>query len=280
LVFVPDHDTVILPTLRSVHECDVSRQNVAEIDMRTCIVAVLWAFVSLDAAYSQSTNATAERRIAVDVAHHQAFWGDPSNTVGMPASPPDRMRFLASKLQATALLLNAEVVFLNREIGASTLSNVDLLFIHVPTSRYRESEVAAVRAFLSRGGSLFLVMEVNDWASLEQVNVNDLIRPFGIQFGADSPDALVGGRTREGLITEQALKIPYHGGRIVTGGTPFSFSVGPEPVVFGTFAKLDGGGRLVVMGDGMASLYMNSWQGVDDYQTEAFMHDVVEWLLH
>ncbi len=34
------------------------------------------------------------------------------------------------------------------------------------------------------------------------------------------------------------------------------------------------------MGDGMASLYMNSWQGVDDYQTEAFMQEVLEWLLN
>jgi hypothetical protein len=248
-------------------------------EMKTCIIVVLSTLLSANTAYSQATNTTARYRIAVDVAHRQVFWGHPSDTVGMPASRPDRMRFLASKLQENARPLDAEVVFLNREIVASALGNVDLLFIHVPSSRYSESEVAAVRAFLGRGGSLFLVMEVDYWATLEQANVNDLIRPYGIQFGADSPDTLVGGGTRAGLITERALKIPYHGGRIVTGGTPFSFSVGPEPVAFGTFAELDGGGKLVVMGDGMAALYMNSWQGVNDYQTEAFMQEVLAWLL-
>ena len=246
----------------------------------TYTLIVLWALLSAHTAHSQSTNTTDGHLIAVDVAHDQLFWGDPSDTLGMPASPPDRMRFLASKLRESAQPLNAEVVFLSEEIGASSLSGIDLLFIHVPSSRYSESEVAAVEAFLRRGGSLFVVMEVDYWATLEQANVNDLIRPFGIEFGADSPDALVGGQTRGGPITEQALKIPYHGGRIVSGGTPFSFSVGPEPVAFGTYAEIEGGGRLVVMGDGMASLYMNSWQGVDDYQTEAFMQEVLAWLLN
>lgn len=248
--------------------------------MKTCVIIVLGALLSVHATCSQPANTPAGRSIAVDVAHDQIFWGHPSDTVGMPASPPERMRFLESKLRENAKPLNAEVVFLNKQIRASDLSNVDLLFIHVPSSQYSESEVAAVRAFLARGGSLFLVMEVDYWATLEQANVNDLIRPYDIQFGADSPDTLVGGRTRDGLITERALKIPYHGGRIVSGGTPFSFTVGPDPVAFGTFAELDGGGRLVVMGEGMASLYMNSWQGVDDYQTEAFMQEVLEWLLN
>lgn len=248
--------------------------------MKTCITIALWTLVSAHLAYAQSTNTAAGHRIAVDAAHDQLFWADPSDPRELPASPPERRRFLASKLRETALPLNAEMVFLNKEIGASDLSDIDLLFIHVPSSRYSESEVATVRAFLERGGSLFLVMEVDYWATLEQANVNDLIRPFGIQFGTDSPDSHVGGRTREGLITAQALKIPYHGGRIVRGGRPFSFSVGPKPVAFGTFAELDGGGRLVVMGDGMASLYMNSWEGVDDYQTEAFMQAVLQWLLN
>jgi len=40
------------------------------------------------------------------------------------------------------------------------------------------------------------------------------------------------------------------------------------------------GGRVIVMGDGMVSLYMTSWKGVDDYQCAEFMHDVFRWLLH
>jgi hypothetical protein len=33
------------------------------------------------------------------------------------------------------------------------------------------------------------------------------------------------------------------------------------------------------MGDGMVSLYMNSWEGVNDYQCAPFMQDVLAWLL-
>ena len=34
-----------------------------------------------------------------------------------------------------------------------------------------------------------------------------------------------------------------------------------------------------VMGDGMVSLYMTSWEGVQDYQRQEFMQDVFRWLL-
>ncbi len=47
------------------------------------------------------------------------------------------------------------------------------------------------------------------WSTLEQTGVNDLIHPFGIQFGAESPDSLAGGHTKAGPITEKRLKISY-----------------------------------------------------------------------
>ena len=70
----------------------------------------------------------------------------------------------------------------------------------------------------------YLVMDQNMWSTLEQTNVNDLTRPFGIQFGDEGPDSLAGGHTKAGLITDKRLKISYHGARTVTGGTPFSFN--------------------------------------------------------
>jgi hypothetical protein len=39
------------------------------------------------------------------------------------------------------------------------------------------------------------------------------------------------------------------------------------------------GGKVVVMGDGMVSLYMTSWEGVQDYQCQEFMQAVFRWLL-
>lgn len=122
-------------------------------------------------------------------------------------------------------------------------------------------------------------MDQDMWSTLEQTNVNDLIRPFGVQYGAESPDPLAGGHTKAGLITEQRLKISYHGARTVTGGTPFCFNDRSDAYPFGTFTEVKNGGKIVVMGDGMVSLYMTSWEGVQDYQCQEFMQAVFRWLL-
>ena len=117
------------------------------------------------------------------------------------------------------------------------------------------------------------------WSTLEQTKVNDLIRPFGIQFGAESPDSLAGGHTKASLLTEKSLKLSYHGARTVTGGTPFCFNDRSDAYPFGTFTEVKNGGKIIVMGDGMVSLYMTSWEGVQDYQCQEFMQDVFRWLL-
>ena len=95
------------------------------------------------------------------------------------------------------------------------------------------------------------------WSTLEQTNVNDLIHPFGIQFGGESPDSQAGGHTYAGPITDKRLRCQS----------------------FGTFREVEIGGKIVVMGDGMVSLYMTSWEGVQDYQCKEFMQAVFRWLL-
>ena len=39
------------------------------------------------------------------------------------------------------------------------------------------------------------------------------------------------------------------------------------------------GGRIIVMGDGMVSLYMTSREGVQDYQCQELMQATFRWLL-
>ncbi len=154
-----------------------------------------------------------------------------------------------------------------------------MLFIHIPSSKYAPDEVSAITRYVTGGGSLFLVMDQDMWSTLEQTNVNDLIRPFGMQFGGESPDSQAGGHTNAGVITDKRLKISYHGARTVTGGTPFSFNDRSDEHPFGTFKEVGNGGKVVVMGDGMVSLYMTSWEGVQDYQCQEFMQAVFRWLL-
>ena len=225
------------------------------------------------------TPTPAKHRICMDVAHQQKFWNDPAAMAGMDTKVIERVKYMTGELVKTATAVNASLSYVKNEIGPKDLQGCDLLFIHVPSAKYTPGEVSAVSKFIVSGGSLFLVMDQNLWSTLEQTNVNDLIRSFGIQFGAESPDSLPGGHTKAGLITETRLKISYHGARTVTGGTPFSFNDRSDADPFGTFVEVKNGGKIIVMGDGMVSLYMTSWEGVQDYQCQEFMQAVFRWLL-
>ena len=183
------------------------------------------------------------------------------------------------RIVKTATSAGASLSYLKKEVQPKDLEGCDLLFIHIPSAKYTPGEVSAITKYITGGGSLFLVMDQDMWSTLEQTNVNDLIRPFGIQFGGESPDSQAGGHTKAGLITDKRLKISYHGARTVTGGTPFCFNDRSDANPFGTFKEVENGGKIVVMGDGMVSLYMTSWEGVQDYQCQEFMQAVFRWLL-
>lgn len=223
--------------------------------------------------------APAKHRICMDVAHQQRFWNDPADMPGKDAPMIERVKYMTGELTKTATAVNASLSYLKKEITPKDLEGCDLVFIHIPSAKYTPGEVSAMSRYIGSGGSLFLVMDQDMWSTLEQTNVNDLIRPFGIQFGSEGPDAQAGGHTNAGPITDKRLKISYHGARTVTGGTPFAFNDRSDANPFGTFKEVEKGGKVVVMGDGMVSLYMTSWEGVQDYQCQEFMQAAFRWLL-
>jgi hypothetical protein len=220
---------------------------------------------------------SSKKRIYMDLAHGQKFWDDP--TTMDQTGNVERVKYMTDQFLKTAYSVNAKLLYLKNEIKPENLSDCDMLFIHIPSSKYTQNEVKAIAQYLNNGGSLFLVMDEDYWSTLENANVNDIIKPFDIQFGKESPDTAVGGHTKAGLITEKSLKITYQEGRTITGGTPFCFSDQGEEYPFGVFKKLKNGGRIIVMGDGMTSLYMTSWKGINDYQCAEFMHETFKWLL-
>ena len=239
---------------------------------------LLFGFVAAVCANAQAP-APAKSRICMDVAHQQRFWHDPAEMAGMDAKVIERVKYMTGEFVKTATSVDARLSYLKKEVTPKDLEGCDLLFIHIPSAKYTSGEVSAISKYLASGGSLFLVMDQDMWSTLEQVNANDLIRPFGIQFGGESPDSLAGGHTKAGLVTDKSLKISYHGARTVTGGTPFCFNDRSDAHPFGTFMEVQNGGKVIVMGDGMVSLYMTSWEGVHDYQCQEFMQDAFRWLL-
>ncbi len=214
----------------------------------------------------------------MDIAHGQKFWNDPSEMKGQDENWIKRVEYMTDQLLKTASSVNAELSYLKDEIKPKDLSDCDLLFIHIPSKQFTPKEVKVITEYLKNGGSLFLVMDEDYWSTLNDANINDIIKPFDIQFGEQSPDTTLGGFTKAGLITEKPLKITYYGGRIINGGTPFCFNKNGE-YPFGVYKSLKNGDKIIVMGDGMTSLYMTSWKGVSDFQCAEFMHDAFKWLL-
>jgi hypothetical protein len=219
------------------------------------------------------------KKILVDVGHGQKFYSDPADNISTDLVPTERLKYMTGELTKNGAANKAEVGYVKAPITKDALSKADLLFIHTPAAKYSADECTAIRQFVERGGALFIVMEVDYWSTLAQANVNDIVKPFGITFAADNPDESSGGHSVASKVTQQKYSIPSHGARVVEGGTPFAYSNASATNPIGVYAEVKGGGKVIAMGEGMASLYMNSWQGVTNYQCAAFMNEVVGWLL-
>lgn len=220
-----------------------------------------------------------DKKILVDIAHGQKFWNDPADMQKSDPKQIERVKYMTGELTRIATSFNAQIDYQKGKFESGNLAGCDLLFIHVPAAKFSPSEAKVINEYVKNGGSLFLAMDENYWSTLKQTKVNDLIKPLGIWFEEQNPDTLSGGYTEAGKITPQSLKISFHGGRIIHGGTPFCFSNQSKEFPFGVYERLQGGGKLIVMGDGMVSLFMTSWKGVKDYQCRDFMHDTFKWLL-
>jgi hypothetical protein len=219
------------------------------------------------------------KQILIDVGHGQKFYSDPADNISSDLVPTDRLKYMTGELAKNAAAYDAVIGYVKAPITKDALAKADLLFIHTPSALYSADECAAIRQFVERGGALFIVMEVDYWSTLAQANVNDIVKPFNITFASDNPDESSGGHSVSSKVTRQKYSIPSHGARIVEGGTPFAYSNASDTKPLGVYTEVKGGGKVVAMGEGMASLYMNSWQGVNDYQCAAFMNEVVGWLL-
>jgi hypothetical protein len=235
-------------------------------------------FVILALAFNLTAASAQKKNVLVDVAHGQKFYSDPADKISTDLVPTDRLKYMTGELTKNGAAHSAGISFQKTPITTDALNKSDLLFIHVPSTKYSPEECTAIRKYLEKGGSLFIVMEVDYWATLAQSNVNDIVKPFGITFAADSPDESSGGHSKPSEITKAKYVIPSHGARMVDGGTPFAYS-DKSATPIGVFKEVKGGGKIIAMGDGMASLYMNSWQGVTDYQCAGFMGEVMGWLL-
>jgi hypothetical protein len=182
----------------------------------------------------------------------------------------------------------------NGPITAAALAGSRLLYLRAPNQAFQDSEKQAIISFVKAGGSLLLVLDEEERQKLAVVGVNDVIASFGLKLSGDTPRIVnTGAIAKAGEINKVDREIPYDGGRQVFGGTPFAYQLdqqGNPAQPYAAYSKLDNGARIVVMGEGMASLFLGvpegvrltvqpanpKWWGKDSM---IFMEEVLSWLL-
>lgn len=181
-------------------------------------------------------------------------------------------------------------------ITPATLAGVRVLYLRAPSTAIAPEERAAIVAFVRDGGSLLLVMDENRRQDIGVVGANDLIEPFGMRLTPDTEYLHnCGAIAKAGEINGADREVPYSGGRAVEGGTPFAFQLdkdGKPAQPFAASTRLERGGRIVVLAEGMASLLLGVPEGQRltgvprDAQNTAywgkdsrvFMEEVLAWL--
>lgn len=173
--------------------------------------------------------------------------------------PPGPMDAIAKKL-------GLEIQTSARPINAEALKGGRILYLRAPSKEFAAAETEAIVAFVKGGGSLLLVLDEERRQSLEKTGVNNLITPFGIRLTPDTEYLHnCGGIAKAGEINKVDRELPFSGGRAVEGGTAFVFQLdkdGKPAQPFGAYKRLDNGARIVVLGEGMASLFLGGPNGV------------------
>ncbi|MEJ1239225.1 hypothetical protein WBG78_13905 [Chryseolinea sp. T2] len=236
----------------------------------------LFSLILFTDAFAQSK--TDQKKILVDVGHGQKFWHDPNDMPGQNPDLIERVKYMSGELTKNANNLKATLSYQKGKFTTESLKDVNVLFLQGAGGKFDQSEVTAITDFVKNGGGLFITMDEDYWGTLEQININDIVKQFGIEFKQNNPNQTSGGYAKPGVIARERWSIPVHGARIVEGGTPFCF-INTDESTFGVYKEISKGGRIVAMGDGMSSLYMNQWENVNNYQCQQFMGDVLTWLM-
>ncbi len=221
-----------------------------------------------------SPHIAGSKKIYFDMAHGEAPW-------------PRQMVELGKRV-------SYEIAPGSERIAAEGLAGSQLIYLRAPNKAFQDSEKQAIISFVKAGGALLLVLDEEERQKLAVVGVNDVIEPFGLKLSGDTPRIVnTGAVAKAGEINMADREIPYDGGRQVFGGTPFAYQLdreGNPAQPCAAYAKLDNGARIVVMGEGMASLFLGvpegvrltiqpanpKWWGKDSL---IFMEEVLSWLL-
>lgn len=189
------------------------------------------------------------------------------------------------------------ILSISDPIAMKSLQKCRLLYLRGPKKSFSPNEKTAILEFIRDGGSLLLVLDEERRMPLQTTGVNDLLSPFSMKLTGDTEYLHnCGAIAKAGLINKQDRELPFSGGRAVTGGTPFGYQLdkeGKPAQVFAAYQQVDGGGKIVVLAEGMSSAFMGTKAGVRlsgvprnpakttywGKDSTRFMGEVIAWLL-
>ena len=200
------------------------------------------------------------------------------------------------QLEALGKKLGFSIRTSEEPISSNTLDDAKLLYLLGPTTRFSDSEKETVIEFVRQGGSLLLVVDESRRSSLSETQANDLIAPFEMKLTGDTEYLHNCGAIAKSGPIRQPCEIPFSGGRAVEGGTPFGFQLdqaGNPSHAFATAKEVTGGGKVIVLSEAMAAIFLGTPDGERlsgtprNYaettywgkDSERFNADIVTWLL-
>jgi hypothetical protein len=166
----------------------------------------------------------------------------------------------------------------DRELTPELLAQYQVIVARDIRGRERTTaERDALDAWIRSGGGFMTLIGYGP--SSERVNVNILLAPTGIQYGAEG--ILYGGGTtlpvatwRAHPISEEVTRLGIDNGYPVTGAGTVVAEEGGHVVLR---ALEHGSGHVVVWGDEWIS-FDSEWTGHPDYQVERFWLNTIKWL--
>jgi hypothetical protein len=173
---------------------------------------------------------------------------------------------LDARYTSIAAKLGAEVAPAAARITEDWLATCRVLVMRSPVLAVNADETSAIVDFVRGGGSLLLAFDEERRTPLDTTRVNEIIAAFAMKLTADTEYLHnTGAIARKGAINAADREVPFSGGRAVEGGTPFAWQLdeGGEPgAVFAASTTVDGKGKVIVLGDAMAALFLGTPEGV------------------
>lgn len=201
-----------------------------------------------------------------------------------------------ARLNKLARDLGIEFIALKQEVTKELLKGIDVVYILMPSEEIGDKERSVLIEYIKGGGSMLLVQDSEKRQSISTTRANELIAPFGMELTDDTPYVHnCGAMAKKGEINKKDREIPYSGGRAVVGGTPFSYMLNedghPSDLVHGAYLEKANGSRIIVLSEGMASLFLGVEDGVRltgttvqdtkywGKDSEIFNKELLEWLI-